>query len=78
MPKRVLQGKVVSNASDKTVTVLVERTYTHSLYKKTVRSSKRYAAHDPENKFAKGDVVRIIESKPISKNKRWHVVYDAA
>lgn len=75
MPKRVLQGKVVSNAADKTVTVLVERRIKHPIYKKTILRSKKYAAHDPENRFNVGDVIEIVEHSPISKSKRWHVVY---
>ncbi len=74
MPKRILQGTVVSDAADKTVTVLVERKMTHPLYKKTIRRSKRYAAHDEANKAKKGDVVRIVESRPISKTKKWQVL----
>lgn len=77
MPKRVLQGTVVSDANDKTVTVRVERRTTHPVYKKTIRISKKYAAHDEENRFKVGDVVQIIESRPISKSKRWAVVYDS-
>jgi small subunit ribosomal protein S17 len=75
MPKRVLQGVVVSDKADKTVVVRVERRYTHPIYKKTVRSSKKYSAHDEQNKFKIGDVVKIIESRPISKTKKWAVVY---
>lgn len=59
MPKRILQGVVTSDKADKTVTVRVERRYTHPIYKKTVRSSKKYAAHDEQNKFKVGDVVKI-------------------
>ncbi len=76
MPKRILQGVVVSNKADKTVTVRVERRYTHPIYKKTVRSSKKYAAHDEQNLSKVGDVVKIIESRPISKTKKWAVVYE--
>ena len=74
MPKRILQGTVVGDKNDKTVTVLVERRYTHSVMKKTVRSSKKYRAHDPENSFKVGDRVAIEECAPISKNKRWVVM----
>lgn len=77
MPKRVLQGTVVSDKNDKTVTVVVERRIKHPIYQKTIRNTKKYAAHDPENKFKIGDKVRIEEHKPISKSKRWHVVYEA-
>ncbi len=76
MPKRILQGVVTSDKADKTVTVRVERRFTHPIYKKTVRSSKKYAAHDEENKCKVGDVVKIIESRPISKSKKWAVVYE--
>ena len=76
MPKRILQGVVTSDKADKTVTVKVERRYTHPIYKKTVRSSKKYAAHDEQNKFKVGDVVKIVESRPISKTKKWAVVYE--
>ena len=74
MPKRVLQGKVVSDKGDKTVIILVERRFTHPIYKKTVRKSKKYAAHDAQNKFKIGDVVSIIESSPFSKTKKWEVI----
>jgi small subunit ribosomal protein S17 len=74
MPKRILQGTVVSNANDKTVTVKVERRFTHPLLKKTVRRSKKYRAHDEANKYQIGDAVQIEECAPISKNKRWTVV----
>lgn len=76
MPKRILQGVVTSDKADKTVTVKVERRFTHPIYKKTVRSSKKYAAHDEDNKCKVGDVVKIIESRPISKSKKWAVVYE--
>lgn len=78
MPKRVLQGTVVSDKGDKTVIVSVERRITHPIYKKTIRRSKKYAAHDEANKFKTGDVVRIIESAPISKTKRWQVLDETA
>ncbi|MEJ8476594.1 30S ribosomal protein S17 [Roseibium algae] len=74
MPKRILQGTVVSNTNDKTVTVKVERRFTHPLLKKTVRRSKKYRAHDEANKFQVGDSIQIEECSPISKNKRWTVV----
>ena len=73
MPKRVLQGTVVSDKNDKTIVVRVERRFTHPVLKKTVRRSKKYHAHDAENKFKVGDIVSIEESAPISKNKRWVV-----
>ncbi len=78
MPKRILQGKVVGDQNDKTITVLVERRFTHPMMKKTVRKTKKYRAHDAENAFKNGDIVRIQECAPISKNKRWEVVTDAA
>lgn len=71
MPKRILQGLVVSYKNDKTVVVEVERRYTHPLYKKVVRRSKKYHAHDEDNTAKTGDRVRIQETAPISKNKRW-------
>ena len=78
MPKRVLQGVVVSDKNHKTVVVEVERRFTHPLLKKTVRRSKKYHAHDEENAFKTGDKVWIEESRPISKNKRWVVVKQPA
>jgi small subunit ribosomal protein S17 len=76
MPKRILQGVVTSDKADKTITVRVERRYTHPIYQKTVRSSKKYAVHDEQNKCKVGDVVKIMESRPISKTKKWAVVYE--
>jgi small subunit ribosomal protein S17 len=78
MPKRQLQGVVVSNKADKTVVVLVERRILHPKYKKTVHLSKRYMAHDEKNSCKEGDVVVICESRPISKRKCWVVVTDSA
>ena len=69
MPKRVLQGTVVSDKNDKTIVVRVERRFTHPVLKKTIRRSKKYHAHDAQNKFKVGDIVSIEESVPISKNK---------
>ena len=77
MPKRILEGLVVSDKGDKTVVVKVERTFLHPVLKKTVRKSKKYRAHDAENRFKVGDTVRIQECAPISKSKRWEVVVDA-
>ena len=77
MPKRILQGAVVSDANDKTITVLIERRFMHPMVKKVVRRSKKYRAHDENNTFKVGDVVRIEECRPISKNKSWTVVEDA-
>jgi small subunit ribosomal protein S17 len=78
MPKRILQGVVVSDKTDKTVVVKVERRFTHPVLKKTVRRSKNYQAHDEANQFKIGDVVSIEESKPISKTKRWVVLSSAS
>jgi small subunit ribosomal protein S17 len=77
MPKRILTGTVTSDKNEQTITVLVERRFKHPLLQKTVRKSKKYRAHDAENKFKVGDVVRIEECAPISKTKRWTVVVDA-
>ena len=74
MPKRLLQGTVVSYANEKTVVVRVERRFTHPVMKKTVRRSKKYHAHDEKNEYRVGDVVRIVETRPLSKTKRWRVV----
>ena len=74
MPKRTLQGVVVSDKQAKTLVVKVERRYTHPLFKKTVRRSKRFHAHDEDDTFKVGDVVWIEESRPISRNKRWVVL----
>ena len=78
MPRRVLQGTVVSDKSDKTITVLVERRVMHPIYKKYIRTAKKYAAHDEQNRCKTGDSVSIIECRPISKRKRWEVVDAAA
>ncbi len=74
MPKRILQGVVVSDKNDKTVVVRVERRFTHPLLKKTVRRTKNYHAHDEANTAKEGDVVRIEECRPISKNKSWKLL----
>ena len=74
MPKRILQGVVVSDKADKTVTVLVERRFKHPLMQKIIRRTKKYAAHDEKNAFHEGDKVRIQECQPISKSKTWLVV----
>lgn len=74
MPKRILQGVVTSDQNAQTVTVSVERRFTHPVLKKTIRKSKKYRAHDPQNTFKVGDTVRIQECAPISKTKRWEVV----
>ena len=78
MPKRILQGEVVSDKGDKTVVVKVIRRVSHPKYKKIVSISKKYSAHDEENRFKSGDLVQIVESKPFSKTKKWQVVYQAA
>lgn len=78
MPKRILQGLVVSDKADKTVTVNVVRNVLHPVYKKTVKVSKKYAAHDEQNKFKVGDKVRIVECRPRSKSKTWEVIYSEA
>lgn len=74
MPKRILQGVVVSAKQDKTVVVSVERQVMHPVYKKIVKKSKKFAAHDENNQFKEGDIVSIIESKPYSKTKTWTVI----
>lgn len=76
MPRRVLQGVVVSDKGDKTITVLVERRVMHPVYKKFIKRSKRYHAHDEGNNCHVGDSVRIRECRPISKSKSWEVVAD--
>ncbi len=78
MPRRVLQGLVVSDKADKTVTVKVETTMMHPLYKKYIRRHKKYAAHDPKNEYKIGQKVSIIECAPISKTKTWTVVDNQA
>ena len=78
MPRRVLQGTVVSDKGNKTITVLVERRVMHPIYKKYIRKSKKYAAHDEANSRKIGDVVSIIECAPISKSKRWTLVEEKA
>ena len=75
MPKRILTGKVTSNKTDKTITVLVERKIMHPMYKKFVTKSKKFSVHDSENKSNIGDIVSIRECNPISKNKRFEVIY---
>ena len=74
MPRRVLTGRVTSDKMDKTVTVLVDRRVMHPLYKKFIRKSKKYAAHDEQNTCKIGDTVRIEECRPISKRKTWLVI----
>jgi small subunit ribosomal protein S17 len=76
MPRRVLQGRVVSDKMEKTVTVLVERRYMHPIYKKYVKRTDKYAAHDENNAFRVGDFVAIEECRPVSKRKTWTVITD--
>ncbi|SMX25430.1 30S ribosomal protein S17 [Boseongicola aestuarii] len=76
MPKRILTGTVTSDANAQTVTVSVERRFTHPVLKKTIRKSKKYRAHDAANTFKTGDLVRIQECAPKSKTKRWEVLAD--
>ena len=78
MPRRVMQGTVVSDKPDKTIIVKVERRIVHPVYKKIIKRSKKFAAHDPENKCKSGETVRIRECKPISKSKTWEVIFDDA
>ncbi len=74
MSKKELSGKVIKDKNDKTVVVLVKRRYSHPFFKKVITSSKKYHAHDENNKFKIGDDVKIIESKPYSKMKKWKVI----
>jgi small subunit ribosomal protein S17 len=76
MPKKILNGVVVSDKPNKTITVMVERKYQHPVLKKIIKAKKKYNAHDENNKFKTGDKVSIIESKPFSKNKKFQVVED--
>ena len=78
MPKRTMQGTVVSDKADKTVTVRVDRRIMHPVYKKFITRSKKFAAHDAENRCKEGDSVRIRECAPISKSKTYEVVYDGS
>ena len=77
MPKRILTGTVVSSNTNKTIVVKVTRRVQHKLYKKIISQSKKYHAHDENNSFKVGDIVKIIESKPISKLKSWTVFNDS-
>jgi|TARA_B100000214_G_C23882000_1_gene587683 30S ribosomal protein S17 len=77
MPKKILKGVVVSDKPNKTITVLVERKYTHPVLKKVIKSKKKYNAHDENNTYKNGDKVTIIESKPFSKNKKFQVMENA-
>ena len=78
MPKRILQGVVVSDKNEKTVVVRVDRRFTHPLLNKVVRRSKRYQAHDESNSIKIGESVRIEECAPISKNKKWVIISEEA
>ena len=74
MPKKILSGIVVSDKPNKTITVMVERKYQHPLFKKVVKSKKKYSVHDENNKYKNGDKVKIIECRPISKSKKFEVM----
>jgi len=74
MTKKILKGRVIKDKNDKTVVVLVKRRFSHSFFKKVITRVKKYHAHDENNKFKIGDDVKIIESRPISKKKRWAVI----
>ena len=74
MPKKILNGKVIKDKNDKTIIVLVKRKYSHPFFKKVLTSSKKYHAHDEKNKYKVGDNVKIIETKPFSKRKKWEVI----
>ena len=74
LQRKIRTGVVVSDQNDKTVTVLVERQFAHPLYTKQVKQTKKYRAHDESNEYKTGDVVRITETRPLSKTKRWRVV----
>ena len=74
MPKRILSGKVFKKSGDKTVSVLVTRQTTHPIYKKIIRVSKKYLAHDADNTIALGENVKIQETKPLSKSKSWEII----
>ena len=76
MSKKILNGIVVSDKENKTIKVMIERKFQHPLFKKVVKSKKKYSAHDEENKFKVGDKVSIIECKPYSKNKKFEVIKD--
>ena len=76
MPKKVLHGIVVSDKENKTIKVMIERKYQHPLFKKVVKSKKKYSAHDENNKFKVGDKVSIVECKPFSKSKKFQVLED--
>ena len=74
MSKKILKGKVIKDKNNKTVVVLVKRKYSHPFFGKVITSTKKYHAHDEKNKFKIGDIIKIIESKPFSKKKKWEVM----
>ena len=74
MSKRIFQGTVISDKNDKTIVVLVKRKFSHPIFRKVITSSKKYHAHDADNKFKIGDKVKIVESKPFSLKKKWKVI----
>ena len=74
MSKKILKGRIINDKSNKTVIVLVKRKYSHPFFGKVITSSKKYHVHDEDNKFNIGDIVQIIESKPLSKKKKWEVI----
>ena len=74
MPRRILNGKVIKKSGDKTISVLVTRQTTHPIYKKIIRLSKKYLAHDNDNSISVGDSVKIQETRPLSKSKSWKVI----
>ena len=74
MSKKILNGKVINNKNNKTVVVMVKRKYSHPFFDKVITSSKKYHAHDEKNKFKIGDDVKIVESKPFSRKKKWEVI----
>ena len=74
MSKKILNGKVINDKSNKTIVVLVKRRYSHPFFKKIITSSKKYHAHDEKNKFKIGDDVKIVESRPFSKKKKWEAI----
>ncbi|MDC0231708.1 30S ribosomal protein S17 [Pelagibacteraceae bacterium] len=74
MTKKILKGKVIRDKNNKTIVVLVKRRFSHPFFEKVITSSKKYHAHDENNKFKIGDIVKIIESRPFSKKKKWEVI----
>lgn len=78
MPRRILSGVVVSDKMDKTIVVQVERQFRHPLYKKFIRRTKKFVAHDEDNSFKAGDIVKIRECRPLSKRKQWEVISETA